>query len=358
MLSTTRPYPILARAAFTATPVTASLKAPSSVDPGTDIEFSWEGPNNPKDFITVVKKGTPVMKYGTYAYVRKGSPQKIRVGEEAGDWELRYLTGVEYRTLASHPFTIGAMAAAAITSPANVKTGADFTFTWTGPSNRGDFITLVPKGTPEKKYERYVYARRGSPASLRAPDQAGEYELRYLTGQKYSTLGMSPITVGAVSATVKGPASVEGGQAFQVSWTGPGNASDWIAVSPKGGANREYKTYSHTRRGNPVKPGFPFWILASSILRSFSLERKPFLTAGTHRAGPKCFHWTLSFSEGDNSSVGRQFFRHSSELHSAASRFRTRERPFYPLGSGSAQILCSMSPNSLRFRCPSANSSQ
>ena len=106
------------------------------------------------------------------------------------------------------------------------------------------------------------------------------------------------------------------------------------------------------------KPGFPFWIFASSILRSFSLERKPFLTAGTHRAGPKCFHWTLSFSEGDNSSVGRQFFRHSSELHSAASRFRTRERPFYPLGSGSAQILCSMSPNSLRFRCPSANNNQ
>ena len=105
-------------------------------------------------------------------------------------------------------------------------------------------------------------------------------------------------------------------------------------------------------------PGFPFWILASSILRSFSLEGKPFLTAGTHRAGPKCLHWTLSFSEGDNSSVGRQFFRHSSELHSAASRFRTRERPFYPLGSGSAQILCSMSPNSLRFRCPSANNNQ
>ena len=107
-----------------------------------------------------------------------------------------------------------------------------------------------------------------------------------------------------------------------------------------------------------VRPGFPFWILAASILRSFSLEGKPFLTAGTHRAGPKCLHWTLSFSEGDHSSVGRQFFRHSSELHSAASRFRTRERPFYPLGSGSAQILCSMSPNSLRFRCPSANNNQ
>ncbi len=69
-----------------------------------------------------------------------------------------------------------------------------------------------------------------------------------------------------------------------------------------------------TERGETIEPGFPFWILASPILRSFSLERKPFLTAGTHRAGPKCFHWTLSFSEGDNSSVGKQFFRHSSEL--------------------------------------------
>ena len=124
------------------------------------------------------------------------------------------------------------------------------------------------------------------------------------------------------------------------------------------GAHSGSRDSGSRKCGVASKPGFPFWILASSILRSFSLERKPFLTAGTHRAGPKCFHWTLSFSEGDNSSVGRQFFRHSSELHSAASRFRTRERPFYPLGSGSAQILCSMSPNSLRFRCPSANSSQ
>ena len=30
----------------------------------------------------------------------------------------------------------------------------------------------------------------------------------------------------------------------------------------------------------------------------------------------------------------------------------------YPPGTGSAQILPSISPNSLRFRCPSANSSQ
>jgi len=173
VLSATSPYPTLARSAFTATPVTASLKAASSVDPGTDIEFTWEGPNNRKDFITIVKKGAPEKKYGTYVYVRGGSPQKIRVGEEPGDWELRYLTGVERRTLASHPFTIGALAAATIAAPANVKAGADFTFTWTGPSNTKDFITLVPKGTPERKYERYVYARGGSPASLRAPDEAG-----------------------------------------------------------------------------------------------------------------------------------------------------------------------------------------
>ena len=106
--------------------------------------------------------------------------------------------------------------------------------------------------------------------------------------------------------------------------------------------------------GAASQPGFPFWILASSILRSFSLEGKPFLTAGTHRAGPKCALDPFVLRRGPF--VGRKAVFQT--LLRASLRFRTRERPFYPLGSGSAQILCSMSPNSLRFRCPSANNNQ
>ena len=53
-----------------------------------------------------------------------------------------------------------------------------------------------------------------------------------------------------------------------------------------------------------------------------------------------------------------QFRRHPSELPSSVHRFRIRQVRCYPPGTGSAQILRSMSPNSRRFRCPSANKSQ
>ena len=49
---------------------------------------------------------------------------------------------------------------------------------------------MVPVGTPEGQYAVYAYTNKGSPLSLRAPDAAGDYELRYLLGSGgYRTLG-------------------------------------------------------------------------------------------------------------------------------------------------------------------------
>jgi hypothetical protein len=42
-----------------------------------------------------------------------------------------------------------------------------------------------------------------------APDTAGDYELRYLTGQTISLLARTPITVTPVTASVSGPATIE-----------------------------------------------------------------------------------------------------------------------------------------------------
>ena len=61
---------------------------------------------------------------------------------------------------------------------------------------------------------------------------------------------------------------------------------------------------------------------------------------------------------GADTPLRSQFRRHPSELPSSVHRFHIRQVRCYPPGTGSAQILRSMSPNSLRFRCPSANKSQ
>ncbi len=84
-----------------------------------------------------------------------------------------------------------------------------------GPNNARDFITIVPAGTPERQYKAYKYTSEGSPVELRAPEKAGDYEVRYLTGQTYATLATTKITVGGASATLKGPAIGRRGQRVQ-----------------------------------------------------------------------------------------------------------------------------------------------
>jgi len=62
------------------------------------------------------------------------------------------------------------------------------------------------KNTPAKRYDTYEYTASGNPLELRAPDQAGDYEVRYLSGQEYLTLASSKITVTAANASLKAPA--------------------------------------------------------------------------------------------------------------------------------------------------------
>jgi hypothetical protein len=67
---------------------------------------------------------------------------------------------------------------------------------WQGPNNEGDFITVVKPDAADKAYgASNGYTRRGSPVRIEAPRDVGDYELRYLTGQSYRTLGKLALRV-------------------------------------------------------------------------------------------------------------------------------------------------------------------
>ena len=80
-----------------------------------------------------------------------------------------------------------------MTVPPSVAAGSTFAIQWQGPNNPRDFITIVPVGKPEREYDAYVYTSAGNPASLAAPEVAGAYEVRYLTGQVYATLATAAV---------------------------------------------------------------------------------------------------------------------------------------------------------------------
>jgi Ca-activated chloride channel family protein len=49
-------------------------------------------------------------------------------------------------------------------------------------------------GSDDRKYDSYAYTKGGSPANLRIPKEPGDYELRFIHGNK-NVLARAPITV-------------------------------------------------------------------------------------------------------------------------------------------------------------------
>lgn len=229
-----------------------TLTAPERIGVGAALEIHWSGADNPRDFITVVPRGTEEGRYTAYAYARQ-SPVALVAPTSPGDFEIRYLGATApYPTLARKAIAVHAVEAE-LTAPDRVASGAAFSFAWEGPDNPRDFITLVPAGTPEGKYEVYVYTNRGNPATLTAPDAVGDYELRYLLGAApYPTLASRPISLGATTAALHAPKRVDAGTKVEIAWEGPDNRKDFITIVPAGTPERDYDDYVYTDRGNPA----------------------------------------------------------------------------------------------------------
>lgn len=249
LLGADSPYPTLARQPLKATAVSASLDAPAQVAAGANIAVKWTGPNNDRDYVAI---GSAERPYIVYEYTSRANPVTLRAPDADGDYELRYFLGNGDKVIATRKITIGKVSGS-VSAPAQVNAGASFPVKWQGPNNPQDFITIVKAGSPDREYKQYEYANKGNPVQLRAPDEPGQYEVRYLTGQTYATVASTKITVGGVTASVQGPAEAVAGSTFNVSWKGPNNANDYITIVPKGAKEGTSAHYEYTVRGNPAK---------------------------------------------------------------------------------------------------------
>jgi hypothetical protein len=249
LLAAASPYPTLARRPLRVDAVEATLDAPEQVGAGAKFSVKWTGPNNARDYVGIGNASRP---YIGYKYTKFGSPTELTAPDEPGQYELRYFLGAGDTIIGRRPIVVGSVSAS-VTAPQRAAAGTKIQVAWQGPNNPRDFITIVKAGTPEKQYGPYQYSSKGSPITLRVPDTAGEYEVRYLTGQTYATLATAKLTVTAVAASIEAPATAVAGSSFAVSWQGPNNERDYLTVVKKGAREGDYGTYSYTARGNPLK---------------------------------------------------------------------------------------------------------
>jgi Ca-activated chloride channel family protein len=243
---------VLARQAITLKPFEVTLEAPEEAVSGSEVSVEWTGPNYPGDFITVVTKGTADDQYAKYTYTREGSPLKVLTPPAPGEAEIRYMAGKGNRLLARIPLTL-TKAAVTLEAPETAVAGATIPVKWSGPANKGDFITIVMKGTAEGKYAKYAWAREAGTADVIAPPTVGEAEIRYVAGQNKETLARIPLKLTAAKVSLEAPEEVVAGATVPVKWDGPANEGDFISIVMKDTAEGEYAKYAWAREAGTAK---------------------------------------------------------------------------------------------------------
>jgi Ca-activated chloride channel homolog len=246
---------ILARRTVVALPVRVELSAPDQAPAGARVKVAWSGaPNNPGDFITIVKPDAEKGAYTEYFKTQDTDPDAalLTVPPQPGPYELRYVTAQTSETLARRPI-LAAATKATVEAPASAPAGSRIKIAWTGPNNDGDFITVVAPNAEKGAYTEYFNTRNTDPneAGLVMSTRPGTYEIRYVVGGSNETLARRSITVSAVQASLEVPATAPAGARIRVKWTGPNNDGDFITVVRPDAERSDYTQYFGPKDSDP-----------------------------------------------------------------------------------------------------------
>ena len=184
---------------------------------------------------------------------------EMRAPEFEGEYEIRYVTGRKRFTLTSIPLVVTGVTAE-LKAPEEVIEGTVFEVEWEGPDNQADFVTIIEPDAREGKFGesfKYVKTRKGPRkdpvVALTAPEEVGTFEIRYVTGKEKLTLGTKEIKVVEATASIDAPEEAVAQEVIEVTWEGPGNPADKIAIMKPDAAEGEQKYFAYVRRGNELK---------------------------------------------------------------------------------------------------------
>lgn len=249
---------ILGRAAIEVTEVTASLDAPAEVVLNSPFTVSWTGPNNKGDYVTITEPSASIDAYNSFIEADKADKTTLIAPPTAGDFELRYLaspSGQPRKILARRPIRITAPTIS-LTAPDSATAGSPVKVTWTGPNNAGDYLTIVPKDTPDGQYGNYTYSTKGSPLDVVSPINPGsapmQAQIRYMTTAGSKVLARRSITLTPAVITLSAPPTAKPDTEVPITWTGPNHAGDYITIVPATYPDSRYGNYNYTTKGSPL----------------------------------------------------------------------------------------------------------
>lgn len=223
-------------------PPPATISAPAKAAMTSVIEVAWTGPAGKDDYIDVVVPGREAKRSLSWVYVRDGRPAKLKLPAQTGRFVIRYVQDSEsqHNVLAEAPIEITDLEFY-LDAPAKANGGQSFEVSWRGRAGGGgtyeDYIDIVPHGYTETSGElSYTYLSAGNPLTIRAPVEAGDYDIRLVlegTDGRHVRY-TAPLSVAQATAALAAPSAVRPGAEFPVHWSGPAEHADYVDLVPEG----------------------------------------------------------------------------------------------------------------------------
>lgn len=236
------------------TPATATLQTVAEAPAGSEIMVDWRGPNYKEDYIGIGRVAADgANQWENWTYVRDGSPAKLTIPAEPGNYAITYFMRQDRTPLTTIAFTATEVTAS-ITAPTEAVAGSTIEIGWTGPNYAEDYIGIGRADADgANQWENWTYTREGSPLDLVMPAEPGEYVITYFQRQDRTPLTSVPITLTAVSASITAPTEAFVGSTIEIGWTGPNYDEDYIGVgrADADGAN-QWENWTYTREGSPL----------------------------------------------------------------------------------------------------------
>lgn len=227
-----------------------AIEAPAAAHIRQSIEVMWQAPQATGGLLEIRPQDKAARRV-SYAYVRK-NPTAIEAPEQPGVYDVVYVFQGKVR--ASSVLSV-VMPQASVSGPQSAAAGESIEVGWTGPASRSDHVTWAQRGGAFIRGSSYGYVQNATSGSrsLRAPADAGDYDIIYRSGD--TILARHPISVGSIAATIEVPSQVHAGGRITVSFEGPGNSGDRITFADRGGRARNgigSYTYVGNAQGNSV----------------------------------------------------------------------------------------------------------
>lgn len=174
----------------------AQVKAPAQALTGELITVEATGPVAEGNWVGIAEQSAPASAYFDYVYAEQASASyQLKVPANSGAYEIRFIAKEGEKILARQVLQVND-APVTLIAPATATPGSRIKVKASGPYSEAHWIGFAPKGSDAGSYLDYARPTGAtSEIELSAPEEAGDYEIRFVLYESLRVLKSHAIRV-------------------------------------------------------------------------------------------------------------------------------------------------------------------